>query len=121
MAQTSDDELVAGLSREIVAHAAPHELPLKALLVLACVALVAIVAGALYLATPRWKIWHRRLVPLPREDAPELVDGFAAVPERGGGAAAATPVNPLDPSAAALAFGPRRECVAVGGGLAGQF
>ncbi len=78
-----------------------------------------VVAFALYLAMPRWKLWRRRLEPLTAEDAPEVV---ARLAELSGEAGLKTPPqfvwNPLNRAAGGLAFGRAgRRYVALGGGL----
>lgn len=90
------------------------------LLGVVCVLLVAL---ALYVLTPTWKIRRRRLVALEEDDAPELVASFQDLCRQAG--LPRSPVlvwNPVAPRGGALAFGRSgRSYVAVGAGLVVQY
>lgn len=82
-----------------------------------------LVALGLYALVPTWKIRRRRLVPLEKEDAPELVERFAQLCREAGLPRPPQLLwNPLAPGSGALAFGRfHRSYVAVGAGLVVQF
>jgi Zn-dependent protease with chaperone function len=86
---------------------------------LRALAVLVVVALAVYLVMPRWKLWRRRLEPLTAGDAPEVVARLGELSREAG---LETPPrfvwNPLSRSAGGLAFGRvGRRYVALGGGL----
>ncbi len=91
----------------------------KGLFMLACLAALFLLATALYLATPWWKLRRGGWRPLDPADAPAVVDELARLAHASDLRREPRFVwNPLDPAATALAFGrPRRHYVALRGGL----
>jgi Zn-dependent protease with chaperone function len=87
--------------------------------VLGGLGLLVVVTIAIYLLIPAARIWRRRLRPLTREDAPEVVDELAVLVRDAGLSKAPVFVwNPLSASSSGVAFGRRgRYVVALGGGL----
>lgn len=82
-----------------------------------------VVAFAVYLLMPSWRLRRRRLEPLSAEDAPEVVARLAELSREAGLQALPRFVwNPLNPAAGGLAFGRvGRRYVALGGGLVVTF
>lgn len=82
-----------------------------------------LVALAVYVLVPVWKIRRRRLVPLGEADAPELVAGFHELSLQAGLARPPELLwNPLVSRGDAVAFGRfKRSYVAVGAGLVVQY
>ena len=75
-------------------------------------------AAVLMLATPVWITRRRKLRPLTRDDAPEVVDRVAELAREQELDPPRLYWNPLDTSASGLAFGhPGRYSIAIGGGL----
>ncbi len=87
------------------------------------VALVLAVAAGIYWSFPIWKLRRGKLVPLSREDAPEVVDYLSNLCREVGLTSHPRFVwNPLNLTSGALAFGRlRRYYVALSGGLVTQF
>lgn len=88
-------------------------------LVVSGLAALAIVAAAIYLLYPAWKVKRGHLVPLTAHDSPEVVEELRALCRLAGLAHVPRFVwNPLDMTPGGLAFGlPGRRYVALTGGL----
>jgi len=98
------------------------ELP-HALSILACVALLLLIAGVIYWFAPRVKIWRDRLVPLSAEDAPEVASVLSELSRKAGLPYPVTFVwNPLNPAIDGVTFGHFGSYyIALSGGLVAQF
>lgn len=86
------------------------------------VALLLVIAVSIYLILPAWKRWRKRLVPLPREDMPEVMAELIALCHEAGLKRQPQFLwNPLNLVSEGLAFGCLgRYTVALTGGLVKQ-
>lgn len=88
----------------------------EGLWVLLGIAMLGVVAGALYQAQPWWYRWHLHLVPLP-SGAPELMEHLEQLRQRAGIGPVTWLLQPLDFRLSAFTFGRfRRRFVAISGG-----
>jgi hypothetical protein len=78
----------------------------EAMRMLSGVVLLLIVTVSIYLLFPAWKRWRNRLVPLPREDLPEVMVELTALCDEAGLKKRPQFLwNPLNPVSEGLAFG----------------
>jgi len=81
------------------------------------IGVLAVLAGAMYWAQPRWYRWRRRLVPLTSEQAPAVLERLEQLRERAGTGPVTWLQQPLNFAPSAFAFGRfRHRMVAVSGG-----